>query len=157
MKRIVKINEDIIKELVKESVKRIIKEEISNDVDNNIIALISYLHNCQKQLREIHWNTRTNALHSVTDESIGNVLNWEDTLAEAFIGDRDIKLTITDKKPSVDGYTANDFISIMKELSELASTVKENISGNKDYDAIAAVVDEIEETSNKLMYRGNMS
>lgn len=138
------ITENKIKSIVSESIKKVLKEEAEND--NKIVDLISFLHNAQLPLREIHWNTRNNALHLLTDETIDNLFEWEDTLAEAFISSKSLNLKINDTKPS----SSEDFKSIMNELIELATSVK-NISDN----AVCAVVDDILEKANKYLYRAD--
>lgn len=149
-KELMKIDENKLRKLISENVKRVLREEQErSSIDDKIINLISFLHNAQLPVREIHWNTRVNALHLTTDEAIGNLFEWEDTLAEAFISDKNINLKINATKPS----SSEDFSSIMKELVDLASDIKSNISDNKEYDRINAVIDEIIETSNKHLYR----
>ena len=148
----IRLTENELRRIIAESVRNILKEERSDEVDNKIKDLISFLHNAQKPVREIHWNTDEYALHMVTDETIDNLCNWEDGLAEAFMGDRDIELKISEKKPSSD----TDFKDIINELVDLASDVKESVSGNKDYDNVCAVLDEILETSNQLLYKSEL-
>ncbi len=148
----IKINEKQLHALIAESIVKILKEEKNTDIDNKIINLISYLHNCQKLLREIHWNTNEYATHMVTDETIGEVLGWEDSLAETFISNSDIELIINETKPS-----EKDFKVIMKELCDMCSEIKDSISDNKDYDNICAVLDEILEKSNQLLYKNELN
>ena len=148
----VKITEGQLRRMIAESLKSILKEERSEGVDSKIEDLISFLHNAQKPVREIHWNTNEYALHMVTDETIDKLLEWEDSLAETFIADRDTELKINEKKPS----SSEDFKSIVKELYTLASDIKGSISGNKDYDNIAAVLDEILEICNSLLYKSQL-
>lgn len=150
MKQKVTINEATLKAVIAESVKRYLKEEAENAIDNKIIDLISLLHNAQLPLREIHWNTRENALHLTTDETIDDLFEWEDTLAEAFISNKNITLKINETKPS----SNDNFETIVKDLVDLASEIKSDISDNKSYDSVCAVIDEIIETSNKHLYRG---
>lgn len=147
------MSEQDLRKMISESIRRIIMEERSEEVDNKITDLISYLHNAQKDVREIHWNTNEYALHMVTDETIDNLCDWEDSLAETFIKDRDVKLKINDTKPS----SSEDYKSIVQELIDLASEIKEKISGNKEYDNICAVLDEILETGNQLLYKSQLS
>lgn len=149
--RQIRLTEAYLQNLIKESIETIL-EERSENTDSKIEELISFLHNAQKPVREIHWNTNEYALHMVTDETIGDLLKWEDSLAETYLSDRDVTLTIGDKKPS----SSEDFKSIVRELNDLASSVKESISGNKDYDNIAAVLDEIMETANALLYKSQL-
>ena len=148
----IKLTESQLRRLVSEAVSRAINEERSDDTDSKIENLISFLHNAQKPVREIHWNTNEYALHMVTDETIDHLLEWEDSLAETFIADRDTELKINETKPS----SSEDFKSIVKELYDLASDIKDCISDNKDYDNIAAVLDEILETSNSLLYKSQL-
>ena len=125
-----KLTEQQLHSLIAESIVKILKEDRSEDIDNKIVNLISYLHNAQKPVREIHWNTNEYALHMVTDETIGDLCEWEDSLAETFVSDRDIKLLINDTKPS----SSEDYKSIMTELCDMASDIKNSISDKKEYD-----------------------
>lgn len=148
----IRLTDRELRRIIAESVRKALNEERSDETDNKIKELISFLHNVQKPVREIHWNTDEYALHMVTDEAIGNFCDWEDGLAEAFLGDRGIELKISDKKPSSD----TDFKTIINELVDLASDVKESVSGNKDYDNVCAVLDEIIETGNQLLYKSEL-
>lgn len=136
--------------IINESIRKVLKEEYEKNVDDKVIDLISCLHNAQKPLREIHWNTRSNALHLVSDETMDDFYEWEDTLGESFIKDRNIKMSINDTKPSDN----SDFVGIVKYVLDLASEVKSLISDKKDYDSINAVIDEIIEGCGKMAYRG---
>ena len=148
----ISLTESELRNMILSAVKRTLNEERSDETDNKIKELISFLHNAQKPVREIHWNTDEYSLHMVTDEAIGDLCDWEDGLAEAFMGDRDVELKISDKKPSSD----TEFKTIINELVDLASDVKESVSGNKDYDNVCAVLDEILETSNQLLYKSEL-
>lgn len=148
----IRLTEENLKSIISESVRRILAEERSDETDNKIKELISFLHNAQKPVREIHWNTSEYALHMVTDETIDDLCEWEDGLAEAYMADRDIELKISDKKPSSD----TEFKTIINELIDLASDVKESVSGNKEYDNVCAVLDEILETGSQLLYKSEL-
>jgi len=151
--RQIRLTESRLRGMILEATRRaIMMEERGEETDSKIRELISFLHNAQKPVREIHWNTNEYALHMVTDETIGDLCEWEDGLAEAFLGDRDIELKISDRKPESD----TDFKSIINELVDLASEVKESVSGNKDYDNVCAVLDEILETGNQLLYKSQL-
>ena len=151
--RQIRLTESRLRGMILEATRRaIMMEERGEETDSKIRELISFLHNAQKPVREIHWNTNEYALHMVTDETIGDLCEWEDGPAEAFLGDRDIELKISDRKPSSD----TDFKSIINELVDLASEVKESVSGNKDYDNVCAVLDEILETGNQLLYKSQL-
>lgn len=151
MKKI-RLTEGELRNIIMSAVRQRLNEERSDSTDEKIKELISFLHNAQKPVREIHWNTDEYALHMVTDETIDDLCEWEDGLAEAFMGDRDIELKISDKGPDSD----TDFKSIINELVDLASEVKESVSGNKDYDNVCAVLDEILETGNQLLYKAGL-
>lgn len=149
----IRITESELRRLVAESVRKaILKEERSESIDSKIEELISFLHNAQKPVREIHWNTNEYALHMLTDASIGELCEWEDSLAETYLADRDVELKISEKKPS----SSEDFKSIMKELADLASDIKADISDNKEYDNIATVLDDIIETANANLYKSQL-
>lgn len=151
MKKI-RLTEGELRSIILSAVRQRLNEERSDSTDEKIKELISFLHNAQKPVREIHWNTDEYALHMVTDETIDDLCEWEDGLAEAFMGDRDVELKISDRGPDSD----TDFKSIINELVDLASEVKESVSGNKDYDNVCAVLDEILETGNQLLYKAGL-
>lgn len=148
----IRLTEGELRNIILSAVRQRLNEERSDSTNEKIKELISFLHNAQKPVREIHWNTDEYALHMVTDETIDDLCEWEDGLAEAFIGDRDVELKISDKGPDSDA----DFKSIINELVDLASEVKESVSGNKDYDNVCAVLDEILETGNQLLYKAGL-
>lgn len=147
-----RLTEGELRNIIITAVKHRLNEERSKNTDSKIEELISFLHNAQKPVREIHWNTNEYALHMVTDETIGDLLKWEDSLAETYLADRDVELKVGEKKPE----SSEDFKSIVRELSDLASEVKEAISGNKEYDNISACVDDIAETCHSLLYKSQL-
>ena len=144
----IRITENELKHLVMESVKRLLREEEETNSSNKIVDLISFLHNAQLQVREIHWNTRNNALHLLTDETIDELLDWEDRLAETYLGSNGGELKINDTKPS-----GEEFKGIMNDLIELANDVRDALGDKKEYDNVNAIIDEILETANKNLYR----
>ena len=147
MAKKITITESELKNLISESVRRIIKEE--EERNGKIVDLISFLHNAQLPVREIHWNTRNNALHLLTDEAIEELLDWEDRLAETYLGSNLGELKINEKKPE----SSEDFKSIMEELVDLANEVKDGFGDSNEYDNVNAVIDEILETAKKNIYR----
>ena len=147
MAKKITITESELKNLISESVRRIIKEE--EERNGKIVDLISFLHNAQLPVREIHWNTRNNALHLLTDETIDELLDWEDRLAETYLGSNLGELKINETKPE----SSEDFKSIMEELVDLANEVKDGFGDSNEYDNVNAVIDEILETAKKNIYR----
>ena len=53
----ISLTESELRNMILSAVKRTLNEERSNETDNKIKELISFLHNAQKPVREIHWNT----------------------------------------------------------------------------------------------------
>ena len=147
----IRLTESYLRQIILENVKKALnEEEVENEASNGkIVDLISFLHNAQLPVREIHWNTRNNALHLLTDSAIGELLDWEDRLAETYLGSNDRELKINDTKPS-----SSEFKGIMEELSDLATEVKESFGDNKQYENINAVLDEVLEATKKNIYRG---
>lgn len=147
----IRLSENYLRQIIMENIRKALnEEEVEGETSNQkIVDLISFLHNAQLPVREIHWNTRNNALHLLTDESIDELLDWEDRLAETYLGSNDRELKINDTKPS-----SEEFKGIMEELSDLATEVKESFGDNKRYENINAVLDEILEAVKKNIYRG---
>ena len=147
----IRLTESYLRQIILENVRKALnEEEVESEASNGkIVDLISFLHNAQLPVREIHWNTRNNALHLLTDSAIDELLDWEDRLAETYLGSNDRELKINDTKPS-----SSEFKGIMEELSDLATEVKESFGDSKQYENINAVLDEVLETAKKNIYRG---
>ena len=143
------ISESDLRKLIRESVVRVLKEEDESRSSSKVADLISFLHNAQLPVREIHWNTRNNALHLLTDETIDELLDWEDRLAETYLGGNGGELKINEKKPE-----SSEYDGIMNDLIDLANEVRESLGDNREYGNINAIIDEILETANKNLYRG---
>ena len=148
----IRLTESYLRQIILENVRKALnEEEVESEASNGkIVDLISFLHNAQLPVREIHWNTRNNALHLLTDESIDELLDWEDRLAETYLGSNDRELKINDTKPS-----SEEFKGIMEELSDLTTEVKESFGDSKQYENINAVLDEILEATKKNTYRAD--
>ena len=125
----IKLTDRELRKIIAESVRKALNEERSDETDNKIKELISFLHNAQKPVREIHWNTDEYSLHMVTDEAIGDLCEWEDGLAEAFMGDRDIELKIGEKKPSSEHRLPRD--PLLPHGSVTAVTLRRNCRKNE--------------------------
>ena len=145
----IRISENTLKGIILESVRRVLREEEEANASGKVVDLISFLHNAQLPVREIHWNTRNNALHLLTDETIDELLDWEDRLAETYLGSNGGELKINEKKPS-----GTEFDGIMNDLIDLANEVRSAMGDKKEYDNVNAIIDEILETANKNLYRG---
>ena len=140
------LTENELKHIIAESVRKMLMEEEEGGNTGKVVDLISFLHNAQLPVREIHWNTRNNALHLLTDETIDELLDWEDRLAETYLGGNGGELKINEKKPE-----SSEYEGIMNNLIDLANEVRESLGDNKEYDNINAIIDE---TANKNLYRG---
>lgn len=147
----IRLSENYLRQIIIENIRKALnEEEVENEGSNGkIVDLISFLHNAQLPVREIHWNTRNNALHLLTDETIDELLDWEDRLAETYLGSNDRELKINDTKPS-----SEEFKGIMEELSDMAAKTRESFGNEKQYENINAVLDDILETTKKNIYRG---
>ena len=148
------ITENELRNLIGRSIenalsRKMLREE-AEPGNNKIVDLISFLHNAQLPVREIHWNTRNNALHLLTDEAIDELLDWEDRLAETYLGGNGGELKINGTSP-----TTTEFEGIMNDLIKWANDVRESIGDNKDFDNVNAIIDEILETANKNLYRAD--
>ena len=145
----IRLTENELRRLIIENVMRALNEEEEGNSSKKVVDLISFLHNAQLPVRELHWNTRNNALHLLTDETIDELLDWEDRLAETYLGVNDGELKINDTKPS-----SAEYKGMMEDLIDLANDVRESLGDGNEYDNVNAIIDEILETANKNIYRG---
>lgn len=111
---------------------------------------ICSLHGYLIRLKEIHWNTSSNAEHLLCDEIMDMVSTCEDEFTESAMGLYDEKVKIGDLKPLLP--RAESLKPMLEELIGETIDMKKDL--NKDKEAgLANVLDEIICQANKYIYR----
>lgn len=114
------------------------------------IDFLSYLEGYHQALKELHWQTTNKSEHLLTDDIDGEVLGFEDRIAEIVMGCLDVRFGIGDLKPMVPN--SKDLSSLIKELEKDLIEFKDKIGDDKKYAGIQNVLDDFMEAICKWKY-----
>lgn len=111
---------------------------------------ICSLHGYLIRLKEIHWNTSSNAEHLLCDEISGSISECEDEFTEVAMGLFGEKVKVGDLKPLLPN--AEELKPMLKELVGETVAMKKKL--NRDVDAgLCNILDDIIASAQKYMYR----
>ena len=116
----------------------------------DIMDYICSLHGYLIRLKEIHWNTSSNAEHLLCDEISGSISECEDEFTEVAMGLFGEKVKVGDLKPLLPN--AEELKPMLKELVGETVAMKKKL--NRDVDAgLCNILDDIIASAQKYMYR----
>ena len=92
---------------------------------------INSLHGYCIRVKEIHWNTDSNAEHVLCDEIESDIHDLEDRFAECVMGITDKKVKIGDLKPLLPH--SNNLKGMLKELSDETTDIMNKIEKELGY------------------------
>lgn len=113
------------------------------------IDFICNLHGYLIRLKEIHWNTTSNAQHLLCDEISDSLSDCEDRFTECAMGISNTHFKVGDLKPYLPN--SKELIPMLKELeSEIVSFRK---TLNESEWGLTNVLDDMLESCGKYKYR----
>ena len=118
----------------------------------NFVEFICSLHGYLIRLKEIHWNTDSNAEHLLCDDISDDLADCEDRFTECAMGMAGEHFKIGDLKPMLPHSTS--LIPMLKELEIEIIELKESLTSSKD-DGLMNVRDEMLENCGKYKYRAS--
>lgn len=113
------------------------------------IEFINLLHGYLIRIKEIHWNTESNAQHLLCDDIQDTVMDIEDRFAECAMGMDGNHFKIGDLEPMVPN--AEELLPMLKELEGDIKDMKEDI--DEEDGGLLNILDEALELVNKYKYR----
>jgi len=130
-------------------------DDNDDSVKTSILNLLRKIEGAVIKLRSIHWDTKTNSLHKLTDDMIGKLPEYEDDIAEDYMGVIGIRLTPGSVTPvAID---CDDVVCLSNELISSMNGVKKLISTEDDkYCGISNVLDDMTHYLNKCKYLATM-
>jgi DNA-binding ferritin-like protein len=116
----------------------------------NFVSFICSLHGYLIRLKEIHWNTDSNAEHLLCDDISDDLAECEDRFAECAMGMAGEHFKIGYLKPMLPHSTS--LIPMLKELENEILDLKKSLTSSKD-DGLINILDEMLENCGKYKYR----
>lgn len=114
------------------------------------VDFICSLHGYLIRIKEIHWNTNTNAEHLLCDEIQDCIAGCEDRFAECAMGMEGVHFKVGDLKPMLPN---NDsLIPMLKELEGEIIDIEGKLTEKKEA-GLVNILDELLENVNKFKYR----
>jgi hypothetical protein len=113
------------------------------------VEFICNLHGYLIRLKEIHWNTNSNAQHLLCDEILDNLADCEDRFTECAMGLTGEHFKIGDLKPYLPN--ATELIAMLKELENDITTFRKKLIDNEC--GLINVIDDMLEACGKYKYR----
>lgn len=116
----------------------------------NFVSFICSLHGYLIRLKEIHWNTDSNAEHLLCDDISDDLADCEDRFTECAMGMAGEHFKIGDLKPMLPHSTS--LIPMLKELETEILELKDSLTSSKD-DGLMNILDDMLENCGKYKYR----
>jgi hypothetical protein len=114
------------------------------------IDFVCSLHGYLIRVKEIHWNTNSNAEHLLCDEVEGNIHDCEDRFMECCMGMSGEHFPIGKLLPMLPN--ATDMIEMLKELEKDVLDLKKKLTGPEN-GGLFNILDDMQECCNKYKYR----
>lgn len=114
------------------------------------MEFICSLHGYMIRIKEIHWNTESNALHLLCDDIEDELYELEDRFAECAMGIEGKKVKIGQLMPMLPN--AENIMPMLRELEEETISMKKKLDDNKE-GGLINIMDDLLEMTNKYKYR----
>lgn len=114
------------------------------------VDFVCNLHGYLIRIKEIHWNTNTNAEHLLCDEIQDNIMECEDRFMECCMGISGEHFQLGKLLPMLPN--AKELLPMLKELEKDILNMKKNASSDEE-SGLMNILDEMLECCNKFKYR----
>lgn len=119
-------------------------------MDKKYVEFINLLHGYLIRVKEIHWNTDSNAEHLLCDEIQDCLMGGEDRFAECAMGMDGEHFKVGDLEPMLPN--AEKLGPMLKELHGDIIDMKKELDDEED-GGLMNILDELLENCNKFRYR----
>lgn len=120
-----------------------------NKVKENILNFLSILEGNHQTLKMIHWSTTNKSEHLLSDEIDGDILKYQDRIAEAAMGCLNTRFGISSIKTLLPN--AKTISDLINELDSDLNSLKDNLS-DKKYSGINNILDDFSESISSWKY-----
>ncbi len=101
-------------------------------------------------LKELHWSANSRAIHELTNDMDGSVLDYEDRIAECVMGILDIKFSIGDLKTLIP--SGKNISDVLTEMKKDVIEYKENVKDESELSGLQSILDEFVASINNWNY-----
>lgn len=119
-----------------------------------VLSVIRKIEGCVIRLREIHWNAKRNSLHNLTDDIIEKLSEYEDDIAEDYMGLIGIRLKPGSIVPDIP--ESFDTIEVCNIIISAAIELKASVDDDTAYYGICNIIDDMVHYLNKCKYLASM-
>lgn len=123
-----------------------------NDIKKIGIEFLSSLEGYHQKIKEIHWSTQCKSEHLLTDEIDGDVLDYEDKIAENIMGIANFRIGIGDLKTLLPN--SSNLKDVLKEMDSDVEKFKDDIDKIEKHNCsgLLNILDDFSESINKWKY-----
>lgn len=119
-----------------------------------VLDFICFLEGAKVRMRELHWEAKKNNIHLLTDKLIDLLNDYEDEIAEIYMGIIGIRIKVGDVKPAP--IESTDLNSLLVSISDNVSTLIASIESDNDFRGIVTVLDDLQKEVEKSKYLATM-
>lgn len=113
----------------------------------NTKYLLSSIEGTHQALKMLHWSTKCKAEHLLTDEIDGDILSYEDRIAEYVMGKLNIRFGFGDLKSLLP--ESHDLMHILLDLENDVLSFKKD---NEEDGGLMNIIDDMLDSINKWKY-----
>jgi len=120
------------------------------ELKQKTIEYMSNLEGYHQLLKGLHWSATHHALHVLTDEIDGDVLETEDAIAECVMGILDTRFGVGDLKTMLPEAKTVD--ALLKEMKNDLIEYKTSVGDNANHAGLQNILDDFMQKINKWNY-----
>ena len=120
------------------------------ELKQKTIEYMSNLEGYHQLLKGLHWSATHHALHVLTDEIDGDVLETEDAIAECVMGILDTRFGVGDLKTMLPEAKTVD--ALLKEMKNDLIEYKASVGDNANHAGLQNILDDFMQKINKWNY-----
>ena len=120
------------------------------ELKQKTIEYMSNLEGYHQLLKGLHWSATHHALHILTDEIDGDVLETEDAIAECVMGILDTRFGVGDLKTMLPEAKTVD--ALLKEMKNDLIEYKTSVGDNANHAGLQNILDDFMQKINKWNY-----
>lgn len=120
-----------------------------------VLEYIKRLEGYRIRLREIHWDAKNNSLHQLADSLMEDLEEYEDSIAEDFMGLIGYRIQVGAVIPKLP--KSSEIKALIDEIINDSIVLKNNIDGLPKWTGIANLIDDCIHTLNKSKYLSDLT
>ena len=116
--------------------------------------MISSLEGYHQALKSIHWTTKSNATHLLSDEIDEGVLSFEDEFAEFTMGILGVSYSLADFKTLLP--SSRELGEVLSEMKGDVEELRAYVDGSKGYSGLVSLLDDFMGKIDKWKFRSTL-